>query len=269
MGVTLEARGASYAYPGAGTGARTGGKPVFSGLDLAAVPGEVFSILGPNGAGKSTLLACLAGLRPVSAGKILLAGRDLTSYPRAEAARIMAFAPQAHQAVFAFTALDVVLMGRAPHLGLFASPGRKDRDIAHEALAAMGVDHLADTPYTETSGGQRQLILFARILAQKPRILLLDEPTSHLDFGNQIQTLVLIRKLADQGMAVIMTTHFPGHAFFADGRAAILSGGRFTATGRPREALTEKALSAAYGVAVRLADVPGCGRICAPLTGDM
>jgi len=260
MGVNLAALGASYAYPGAPPES----PPVFSGIDMEAKPGEVFSILGKNGAGKSTLLACLAGLRPLRSGKVLVNGRDMAALARGEIARTIAYAPQAHQAVFAFTALEAVLMGRAPHLGYFASPGRRDREIALESLRAMGVDHLADKPYTETSGGERQLILFARILAQEPQILLLDEPTSHLDFGNQVQTLERIRKLADQGMAVVMTTHFPGHAFLARGRAAILSGGRFTAMGKPEEALTEETLREAYGVPVRLADIPGCGRVCAP-----
>lgn len=256
MGLILEARGAGFAYGG--------GTPVFSGLDMHVRQGELFCILGQNGAGKSTLLKCLAGLSKVSLGEILLKGRDLASYSRAGAARIIAYVPQSHHEVFAFTVFDVVLMGRVPHLGLFSSPGAKDREIARRAMQEMGVAHLADKPYTEISGGERQLTLFARILAQEPQVLLLDEPTSHLDFGNQVQALALIRKLADQGMAVVMTTHFPDHAFLVQGQAAILSQGRFTAQGPPLEALSEEGLSQAYRTRVRLVDVQGYGRICVP-----
>lgn len=257
MGLILEARDLSFAYPG--------GRTIFSGLDLTAAAGEIVCILGPNGTGKSTLVKCLAGLYRPLAGSLSLAGREAGTLGRAAVARIAAYVPQLHQGVFAFSVFEVVLMGRAPHLGFFGAPGRRDREVADRAIAALGIEHLAGKPYTDLSGGERQLVLFARILAQEPRLLLLDEPTSHLDFGNQVQVLALIRRLADQGLAVIMTSHFPDHAFLTSRTVAVMAGGRFMAVGRPGEVVTEERLAAVYGVDVRIVNLDGYGTVCVPL----
>jgi iron complex transport system ATP-binding protein len=261
MGVILETRGLGFGY------GKTG-DPVFEDLDLSVEAGELFCILGPNGIGKSTLLKCLAGIERPTSGHVRLLDKDLASYSRSAAARITAYVPQMHQGAFAFTVFDAVLMGRAPHVGPFSSPSARDRRIAGQAIESLGIGHLAEKPYTEISGGERQLVLFARILAQEPRLLLLDEPTSHLDFGNQIQVLALVQSLAEQGMAVIMTSHFPDHAFLVSHTAAIMREGGFEVQGDPLDVITEDRLSAAYGASVRLVDLDGYGRICVPLLPD-
>lgn len=262
MGVILETAGLGFRY------ARRK-DDVFTNIDMRIDAGEVFCILGPNGIGKSTLLKCLAGIQHATSGRVSLLGRDLAAYSRSEAARVIAYVPQMHQGAFAFSVFDAVLMGRAPHVGAFSAPNARDRRIAAEAIEAMGIGHLADKPYTEISGGERQLVLFARILAQEPQLLLLDEPTSHLDFGNQVQVLALVQELAAKGMAVVMTSHFPDHAFLVSHHAAIMTAGGFAAQGAPKDVVTEASLSTAYGAAVRLFDLDGYGRICVPLLPDM
>ena len=257
MGLILEASDLAFSYGG--------GPTIFSGLNLTAGAGEIVCILGPNGTGKSTLIKCLAGLNRPTAGRVRLAGKDSSALSRAAIARVAAYVPQLHQGVFAFSVFEVVLLGRAPHLGFFGAPGRRDREAAQLAIAALGIEHLADKAYTELSGGERQLVLFARILAQEPKLLLLDEPTSHLDFGNQIQVLALISRLADQGLAVVMTSHFPDHAFLTSRTVAVMAGGRFVAVGKPAEVVTEERLAEVYGVNVRIATLPGYGTVCVPL----
>ncbi len=258
MGVILQVDGLGFRY-----GKST--EPVFADLDMQIKQGEVFCILGPNGIGKSTLLKCLAGIELASSGNVRLLERNLSDYSRSQAARVIAYVPQMHQGAFAFTVFDAVLMGRAPHVGPFSAPSANDRRIAQEVIESMGIGHLADKPYTEISGGERQLVLFARILAQEPQLLLLDEPTSHLDFGNQVQVLALVQQLAERGMAVVMTSHFPDHAFLVSHQAAIMTNGGFEIQGDPRDVITEARLTAAYGAAVKLYDLDGYGRVCVPM----
>lgn len=225
---------------------------IFSRVDLEVEEGRVLCILGPNGIGKSTLLKCLTGLLVPRQGRVDLDGRDVAKMSRAAVARLAAYVPQFHSPVFAFSVEQVVLMGRAAHLNAFASPRPADRRKANQALKSLGIDHLARRPYTELSGGERQLVMFARVLAQEARLLLLDEPTSHLDFGNQAKVLALIRDLARRGMAVIMTSHFPDHAFWIADQAAILHGGRLSSSGTPEQVITEDRLAEVYGIQVQL-----------------
>ncbi|WP_027184658.1 ABC transporter ATP-binding protein [Desulfovibrio inopinatus] len=261
MGVIMEAQNIGFGYDGSQD-------RVFDRLSFAIHPGDVFCILGPNGTGKSTLLKCLAGIEPVSSGHVVLQNRNIATLSRAETARIIAYVPQSHQSLFAFTVFDVVVMGRAPHIGVLSSPSQKDYEIADKAITAMGITHLRDKQYTNISGGERQLVLFARILAQEPKVLLLDEPTSHLDFGNQVQVLALVKQLAERGIAVIMTTHFPDHAFLVGHETAIMASGRFMVQGPPHEVVTASRLSDVYAAEVRLVDIEGYGRICVPLLPD-
>ncbi|EGB15011.1 ABC transporter related protein [Pseudodesulfovibrio mercurii] len=254
MGLILHADALGFAYPGR--------KPVWSDVTLTARPGEVLSILGPNGTGKSTLLHCLAGLLTPRSGRVLAGDVDLATLGRRRTARAIALVPQTHAPVFAFRALDVVVMGRTPHLGPFASPSQKDLDAALAAMETMGIAYLADMDYSETSGGERQLILFARSLAQGADILLLDEPTSHLDFGNQARTLALIRSLADRGLTVVMTTHFPDHAFEISDQTALLARGRLQAVGDTGDVLSPEALSALYGLGVDIHRLDNGKTIC-------
>ncbi len=166
--MTLAAQDLAFGYRG---------HPVGQGVSLAVAAGEVLALLGPNGGGKTTLLKTLLGLIPPQAGSVMLDGRDLAAIPVRERARLVAYVPQSHHGTFAFTAFDVVLMGRTAHGGLFARPGAKDRAVAAAMLERLGIAHLSDRSVTMISGGERQLVLVARALAQEPRFIVLDEPT--------------------------------------------------------------------------------------------
>lgn len=233
-----------------------GERPVFQELSLALGQAEVLSLLGPNGCGKTTLLRCIAGLMPSRAGRVLLDGQDVTGLSETERARLMGFVFQEHAILFPYSVLEVVRMGRAPHLGLFAAPAARDTAIAREAIATVGLEHLAEKRYTQISGGERQLALIARALAQDPRILLLDEPTSHLDFGNQMLVLETVRRLAsERGITVLMATHAPDHALFVADRVALMQAGRLLAVGTPDEVMTEDNLRALYRTEIRIVTV--------------
>lgn len=254
MAVMLEARALDYGYPGRAVG---------RGLDLALGAGEVLCVLGPNGGGKTTLFRTLLGLLPAQAGEVLLDGQALAQLPRPQIARCMGYVPQGQAAQFAFTVREAVLMGRTAHVGLFAAPGAADRDAAEQAITALGIAALAERVVTELSGGERQLAMIARALAQGARLLVLDEPTASLDFGNQVRVLREIRALAAQGYAVVFATHDPGQAFLAASRVLLLAHGGARFQGAPQAVITPENLHAAYGVDVRIADVDGM-RVCVP-----
>ncbi|WP_031482444.1 ABC transporter ATP-binding protein [Maridesulfovibrio frigidus] len=254
MGVVLTVSDLTFAYDGV--------NPVWSGITLEVHAGEVLSVLGPNGTGKSTLLRCMAGLHVPSNGQVTIEGNKIGNMSRKEIAQAIAFVPQMHTPVFSFTAIEVVVMGRTAHIGMFASPSANDYSVAEQAMETLGILDLAKKSYNETSGGERQLILFARALAQESRILLLDEPTSHLDFGNQARTLVLVRKLADQGLAVVMTTHFPDHALGFSERTALIADGLLQGYGITNETLDPEMLSRLYGLPVEVCTLEGGDKVC-------
>ncbi len=225
--------------------------PVFHALNLSLEPGRVAALLGPNGCGKTTLLRCLGGAMRLQEGRVILEGRELGRYGEVERARRIAFVFQEHLTVFPYSVLETVRMGRTPHLGFLGSPGPRDTAIAERALATVGCAHLRDARYTEISGGERQLVLIARALAQEPSILLLDEPTSHLDFGNQMLLLSTVERLArEQELAVLMSTHHPDHALLIAHHVYLMHGGTFLAEGRPRDVITAEHMRALYGIDV-------------------
>ncbi|HTD75312.1 MAG TPA: ABC transporter ATP-binding protein [Steroidobacteraceae bacterium] len=243
----IEVRGGSFRY---------GEHVVFSAVDLDVHAGEVLTILGPNGCGKSTLLRCIGGALALDRGSVRLGNVDLSSLDVRSRARRIAFLFQDHAPSFPFPVLDVVSMGRTPHLSAFGAPSAKDMALAEEALEQVGMSHLKTRPYTELSGGERQLVLLARTLVQQPAVILLDEPTAHLDFKNQVCSLQRIGALAGQGVALIMTSHDPNHAFLFPGRAALMQPGGSLAVGAAAEVLTDASLSTAYGIGVAVLSLP-------------
>lgn len=255
MGVSLAAEKLAIGYPG---------HPVGRDIDLALRAGEVLCLLGPNGSGKTTLFKTLLGLIPSQGGVIRLGETELGALARSQVARRIAYVPQAHTAHFPYRVFDMVLMGRTAHLGLFAMPGRQDRARAEAALDALGISPLAETEYTRISGGQRQLALIARALAQDAPILVMDEPTASLDFGNQVLVLRHVRALARKGLAIVLSTHEPDHAFACATTVAVLAGGRIVAQGRPGEVLTAARLADVYGVPVRVERLSGGRTVCVP-----
>ncbi len=255
MGMTVETRDLAIGYPG---------REVGSGITLAAGPGAVLCLLGPNGSGKTTLFRTQLGLIPARGGQMLLEGRPLDRLSRAEVAQRVAYVPQAHAPPFAWSAFEVVLMGRTVRLGLFSQPGEADREAARAALERLRIGDLAAADYTRLSGGQRQLVLVARALAQETPALIMDEPTASLDFGNQALVLREIAGLAADGLTVILSTHDPDHAFAVGTDVALLHEGRVKATGPPAAALTEEALSAVYGVDVRVERLADGRTVCVP-----
>ena len=220
-------------------------------LDIALATGEVLALLGPNGGGKTTLLKTLLGLLAPKAGEIRLGERPLADYASRERARLIAYVPQSHAATFAFTVETVVLMGRTAHGGLFSRPSAADHAVAARALDRFGIAHLRDRPYTMISGGERQLALLARALAQEPQFVVLDEPTASLDFGNQGRVLREIRALAASGHGVLFTTHDPNHAMRAADRAYLLRAGALVGEGAVQTILARDQLEALYGAPVQ------------------
>jgi iron complex transport system ATP-binding protein len=258
--VKLEARDLDFGYRGHRVG---------HGVSLSVEAGQVLCLLGPNGSGKTTLFKTLLGLLPAQGGQVVLDGVDLAALPRGEVARQVSYVPQAHAAFFPFTVREVVLMGRTAHMKVFSSPSRKDRDIAQAALERLRLAALADSVYTRISGGERQLTLIARALAQNARIIVMDEPTANLDFGNQARVMDHVRALAGSGIGVLLSTHDPDQAFLCADQVAMLRAGRVAWSGSPVQAITTESLRDIYGVEVAVVRVmlPGGEErsVCIPM----
>ncbi|AUB81777.1 ABC transporter ATP-binding protein [Candidatus Thiodictyon syntrophicum] len=246
----LEARDLHFGYPGAGAA-------VLAGVSLALRPGEVVALLGANGSGKSTLLRLLLGLLRPGRGTLCLEGRPWAAWRRRERARRVAYVPQIHQVPFPYLVRDLVALGRIPQRGLLRTLGADDRDAVARALERLHITHLAERPYHELSGGERQLCLIARALVQEAQVIVMDEPVTGLDYGHQWRLLALIRELAAAGRAVIMSTHYPDHALNAANRVLLLHAGRLAADGPPEAVVTPANLLLLTGLAVSAHRIPG------------
>jgi len=229
---------------------------VLAGLDLTLEPGELLLLAGRNGAGKTTLLRIAAGLLPPDSGQALLAGRPIAGFTRRQLGRRVAFVPQETGVPFPFTAGQLVLLGRTPHLGLLAFESKADVAAAEAALARLGLEALVDRSVLELSGGERQLVQLARALAQETELLLLDEPTAHLDLAHRALVLRCLRELAREGRAVLVVSHDLAAASYAN-RVAFLAAGRIAAVGTPAQVIRPELLRSTFGVEAEVLATPG------------
>lgn len=228
-------------------------REVLKGVSFQAREGTVSFVLGANGAGKTTLFRCMLGLQRPVAGAILLDGEDLSRLPPPQLAKRLAYIPQSHLSVFDFTVLDMVLMGTNHSLGALGSPGEGERRRALAALEWVGAQALAGRSFRRLSGGEQQLVLIARALAQGSRVLVMDEPTANLDYGNQLLVLECARRLAGEGYTVLISSHDPQQALWYAHRVLALDGGVVVADGAAGEVLDGPLLQRLYGVEVEFA----------------
>lgn len=248
-----------------------GTREIVSDFSASIRCGEVFCLLGPNGIGKTTLFKTVLGIIPRLGGNVTVDGRPLEDYDERKRAQLIGYVPQAHTPPFAFTVRDIVVMGRIAHVGMFASPTTQDYELADSILETLGLQKLSNRIYTELSGGERQMVLIARALAQQPTFLMMDEPTSNLDFGNQARVLKTVRRLAGEGLGIIMTTHFPEHVAQCRGRGTLLMRGNRRVDGGIDDLLTAETLQQAYGIDCLVADVASAGRtmkVCQPIIDE-
>lgn len=239
-----------FSYNGAG-------RSVLQNLSLEIPAGTITAILGPNGSGKTTLLRLLLGVLRPCRGQIRLGGLPQASYSRRELSRLVGLVPQDEHIPFDFSILEYVLLGRAPYLSPLAMPGRADRQVALEALRTTGLSGMHDRTLPTLSGGERQLAVVARTLAQQPRILLMDEPTAHLDLSNKGRLLEIMRHLVERGTTLVLTTHDPNLAALLGGYAVLMRQGRVLDAGLAGDVLTRENLSATYGLPVQVYDLEG------------
>jgi iron complex transport system ATP-binding protein len=240
------------------------GRNVIHDINVTIFPGEVVCLLGSNGSGKTTMFKAILGLLP-SKGDITFNSQPVTLLTPKERAKIVAYVPQVHIPPFPYTALDVVLTGRTPFVGMFSTPSNEDRRCAIQALMRLNIEHLSNRNYAQLSGGERQLVLISRALAQSPKFLIMDEPTSHLDFGNQFRTINLIGQLARKDMSVIFTTHDPDHAFMCATRVIVMRDGTIVANGAPKDVLTPSILHKIYGINIDIVSIAKDRCICSPV----
>lgn len=237
---------------------------ILKGISFNAQKGSITTILGPNGSGKTTLFKCISGVWKYYRGEVKVDGISVEGLSYKNRARLFSIVPQIHEPPFPYSVFDVVLMGRASHIGIFSSPDKKDYGIVIESLKAVGVEHLKDIPYTKISGGERQLTLIARALAQDSHVLLFDEPTSHLDFKNQIIVFKKIKEIIKiRKVTAVITMHDPNLAMLFSDKIILMNGGGVIASGDKEDVINENNLRRVYDMEVSLFNVNGI-RIITP-----
>ncbi len=244
-------------------------KPVQKYVNFSVQSGEVCCVLGPNGCGKTTLVKTILGIRPLLQGSIALDGSDVTNWTAAQVSEQIAYVAQKNTQPFPYQVRDVVMLGRiAKSKSMSGKPTRKDSQIVENAMEEMGILHLRDRPYVDISGGELQMVMFARALAQEPKLLIMDEPTAALDYGNAVRVIEKVRELAKAGYAVVMVTHNPDHAFMTGANVALFMRNKNMIFGPAPSIITRENIQDAYGINVKLVefthDNQEIMRMCAP-----
>lgn len=254
--MSLEIRDLRFSY---------GEREVLKGLSFSAEYGELLSVLGPNGVGKSTLFRCILGLLKPQSGQCLIDGKSTAGFSAKELAAHIAYIPQSHYPTFNYSVMDMVLMGTTAQVNAMSVPGKRQVTLAKEALERLGISELADRGYTNISGGERQLVLIARAIAQQAKILIMDEPSANLDYGNRTRVMRTVKNLAAEGYAIIQSTHDPDQAFLYSHKVLAVQDGKVLAWGKPEDTINSTLISTLYGV-----DVEVCSlredkiRVCVP-----
>lgn len=242
-----------------------GNRQVLSDISLQAESGEVLTILGANGAGKTTLFRCMLGLLKPSAGEVLIGDRTVRQMNARELSSYIAYIPQKSAVPFSYHVLDMVLMGTVNQLGTFSVPGKREEQLAREALEKIGISHLCERPYPKLSGGEQQLVLLARALVQNAPILMLDEPASGLDYGNQLLVQRQARSLAAEGYTIIQTSHNPEQSYLYSDKILALKGGKIFQYGTPGKIFTAENIKNLYNASVVVSSLFGdTARVCTP-----
>jgi iron complex transport system ATP-binding protein len=247
------------------------GHAVVEDINFTLTSGEICAILGQNGVGKSTLFKTILNLLKPIMGKITINGEDTRSFPPRRMAAVAAYVAQNHTPSFPYLTEEIVMLGRMGKMGVFGQPGRKDREIVDGVLAQLGLEPFRHKPYTEISGGERQMVLLARALVQEPQLLILDEPTAHLDYGNKVRVMETIQRLSARGICVIFTSHDPEYALLLDVKTLLLCRDPPALFGSAAHVVTEKNLKRAYQADIRVVEIIDEGRpkrICLPVRGQ-
>ncbi len=248
LGNILEIRDIEFSYED---------RQIIKGVSFDLEEEQCFCIFGPNGCGKSTLLNCILGVHKQSKGNIMIQGKDLDAMKQVEKAKNIAYVSQKSDKTFPYTVEQIVLMGRTPYSSMFSSPGKEDLEIARDALNSVGMYKFKDRAYTKLSGGESQLVKIARAIAQDTKIVVFDEPTSHLDFRHELNVIkYMVNIIKEKKISVIMATHFPNHAYFLESsgintKVALMSEGKFQAVGSPKEVLNTENMEKIFKVKTR------------------
>ena len=233
----------------------TAGNPIISGITMTLNGGDACCILGPNGVGKTTLFRTILNLQKPLNGQICIDGQSTLQWKPRQLSRYVAYVAQAHVPAFPYRVREMALMGRMGQIGLTGQPDRHDYELTEQALEDVGIRHLGDRLYTEISGGERQLLMIARALAQQPQLLIMDEPTANLDYGNMVLVMQCIRRLTERGLCVIFTSHMPDQAFMVNAKTALLTRDQAFRFGSCDEIITERNLYAAYHTDIQILEV--------------